>query len=194
MTKEILLIARWHGRVIEAGTRLLSTATFDNSRFATGRNALEDDIFSFADLEGEALVQVIDVLHDFCFFLRKVIERAGVVDLAKSLVPHLETRATLVHDGRTTERAIELNDKSLWWWLGRVIHSESVYLLDGGQTSTLSYADGKTRDFTVSREYVLVASDFDREHGAEHVLHIPSLVRCFVSSGLRSRIDRIIAG
>jgi hypothetical protein len=62
MTKQMALIARWHIRVLETGTRLLAVACFDNNRFVAGRNAIEDDCCSFQTLNLEFTIEVIDLL------------------------------------------------------------------------------------------------------------------------------------
>jgi hypothetical protein len=64
----------------------------DNNRFVRGVNAIEDDTCSFASLRLEITIEVIDLLHDFSFFLRKVIEQTELVDAAKQIYPHREQK------------------------------------------------------------------------------------------------------
>jgi hypothetical protein len=192
MTKQSALIARWHTRVVETGTRLLAVSCFDNNRFVRGANAIEDDICSFEGLRFELMVEVIDLLHDFSFFLRKVIERAELVEQARQIYPHLDRKTVILNQAGPEERAIELSQESLWWILGRVIHSRSVLVLGGEKTNLVVYSDGKTREYEDSRCYVEFESDWDADEGKTHVLHVPSLVKCYVSTALRHAVDEIV--
>ena len=192
MTKQVALIARWHAKAIDAGTRLLALSCFDSNRFVVGRNAIEDDMLSFQSLDLEFTVEVIDGLHEYCFLLRKLVERAGKVDLAKKLFPHGEHPIARVGQGGIEEREVRLCAESLWWILGRVIHSASMTVLGGDHCHLKVYGDGKTREFEDGRVYVEVASDFDQKAGENHILHVPSLVRAYTFSALSYEISQIV--
>jgi hypothetical protein len=73
---------------VDSGTRLLALSCFDHNRFVQGKKALEDDLLSFTSLDVEFTVEVIDVLHEYCFILRKLIERAEKIDIAREMFPH----------------------------------------------------------------------------------------------------------
>jgi hypothetical protein len=192
MSRQIALIVRWHEDAVRLSTRLLAAACFDHSRFAHGVNALEDDFMSFQSLATELTVEVIDVLHEFCFVLRKLIERADLVGLARDMYPHSHSTSVVI---RTVlgERQVQLCDKSLWWLLGRVIHSNSLTVVGGDGATSHVYADSKVREFGNGRLFVEVASDFDSSAGHCHLIHIPSLVRLYADSMLRHKIDAIVA-
>jgi len=191
MTKQVALIARWHAKATDAGTRLLALACFDSNRFVAGRNAIEDDVMSFQSLDLEFTVEVIDILHEYCFVLRKLIERADKVDEAKGLFPHADQPITTISKGGLNEREVELWNENLWWILGRVIHSKSVMVLGGDNCSLKVYGDGKTREYEDGRCYVEVASDFDEKEGKKHIFHVPSLVRAYTFSALSYEIREI---
>jgi hypothetical protein len=192
VTKQVALIARWHAKAIDTGTRLLALSCFDRNRFVAGRNAIEDDLFSFQSLDLEFTVEVIDGLHEYCFTLRKLIERAGKVALAKKLFPHSDRPVARIGQGGLEEREVQLCPENLWWILGRVIHSKSVMVLGGDYCYLRVYEDGKTREFKDGRVYVEVASDFDEKEGLKHILHVPSLVRAYAFSHLSYEIGQIV--
>lgn len=192
VNKQIALISRWHRRVIESGTRLLSTSCFDNTRFIQGHNALADDVRSFEPWRTEFTIEIIDSLHDFCFFLRKVIERANVQDQAKLTYPHEFMEVAKVNQGSPDEKEVILCKKDLWWILGRVIHSTSVVVVGGFRSDVIYYKDGKTREYANSRVYVEIESDMDRNTGKKHVIYIPALVHCYVSSQLAHQVQDVV--
>jgi hypothetical protein len=180
-TKQIALIARWNFKVADAATKLIALSCFDNNRFVNGKNAIEDDCLSFESLSLELTTEVIDVFHEYCYFLRKLIERTGQVKEAKEFMPHGGIITTIIRKGGTDEKEVNLCEKDLWWLLGRVIHSKSVMVLGGDQSTLIVYPDGKTREYEDGRCYVEVSSDFDTE-GTSHVMHIPSMVRAYTFS------------
>lgn len=192
MNKQVALIARWHRRVIDSGAKLLSVSCFDNTKFVRGHNAIEDDLLSFHTWGIEFTTEVIDGLHDFCFFLRKVIERVDLQDLAKATFPHANLSVAKINQGSPYECQVSLCNRDLWWMLGRVIHSTSVTVLGGTRSDVLHYTDGKTREYADSRVYVEVESDLDRKAGKKHVIHIPSLVHCYVFSKLANQVQDVV--
>lgn len=167
----------------DAATKLIALSCFDNNRFVKGRDAFEDDRLSFESLSLELTVEVIDVFHEYCYFLRKLIERTDQVEAAKELKPHGDESAVTINKGGIDEKEVVLCQKSLWWLLGRVIHSRSVMVLGGEQSILIVYADGKTRDYADGRCFVEVSSDFD-DKGVSHVMHIPSIVRAYTISNV----------
>lgn len=190
MARQVALIARWNEKATDLGTRLLALSCFDNNRFVNGRNAIEDDVMSFESLRLEITTEVIDLLHEYCFILRKLIERANCVSQAKKLYPHQGEESISINKDGPDERKVMLCQKDLWWILGRVIHSQSVVVL-GGDTNLLRiYSDGKTRSYSDGYCYASVESDFD--DGVQHILHIPSLVHVFSSSALASEIKEVV--
>lgn len=190
MPRQVALIARWNEKATDLGTRLLALSCFDNNRFVNGRNAIEDDVLSFESLSLEFTTEIIDFLHEYCFILRKLIERADCVSQAKKLYPHPGKGNISINKGGPNEREVALCQKDLWWILGRVIHSQSVMVL-GGDTALLRvYSDGKTRSYSDGYSYVSVESDFDE--GVRHILHIPSLVHIFLFSALASQIKEVV--
>ena len=194
MDKQVALISRWHRRVVDSGTKLLSLACFDNTKFISKQNAIEDDLLSFSCWDLEFTVEVIDTLHDFCFFLRKVIERSNAIELAKKTYPHREIQSVKINQGGIDETEIELCQKDLWWILGRFIHSESVMVLGGTKNELVVYKDGKSREFIDSRTYIEVSSDYDAKKNKSHIIYIPSLVHCYVFSALSHEVDRVVRG
>ncbi|WP_148654551.1 hypothetical protein [Paraburkholderia caribensis] len=192
MDKQIALIARWHRRVVDAGARLLAVSCFDNTKFVHGHNALEDDIMSFEPWSLEFTIEVVDSLHDFCFFCRKVIERANMRALAQTTFPHANMISHKIKQGGLDEVEVSLCQRDLWWILGRVIHSTSTFVLGGAREDLIVYPDGKTRSYADSRVFVQIESDFDKQTGNSHVIHIPSLVHCYVSSMLAHNVREVV--
>ena len=191
MARQMALISRWHDDAIRLSTRLLAAACFDHRRFVRGGFAIEDDFMSFQSLNTELTVEVIDVLHEFCFVLRKLLERAGLRKLACDMYPHKQgAMVTIQASGSVQQRA--LCDKDLWWILGRVIHSKSVMVAGGDETAMHVYPDGKSRSFDNGRHYVEVSSDYDSQLGQGHLIHIPSLIRLYTDSVLRVRLDDVV--
>lgn len=189
--KEVALIARWHAKALELGTRLLAAACFDRNRFVSGDDAIEDDVGSFESLGLELTTEVIDVLHEYCFTLRKLIERTGQKENAREVYPHIDGQTAVVDEGGLDEQRVTLCQKSLWWVLGRVIHSESVVVLGGDRCRLIQYRDGKTREYQDGRCFVEVSSDLDKD-GKAHVLHVPSLVGAFASSKMGHEIGEVV--
>ena len=158
-TKQVALITRWNYKVADAGTKLLALSCFDNNRFVNGQDAIADDCLSFESLNLEFTAEVIDTFHEFCYFLRKLIERTNQVEEAKKYMPHGgQTKAT-VNKGGIDEIEVSLCQKSLWWILGRVIHSKEVMILGGDKTNLIVYSDGKTREYDDGMCYIEVSSD-----------------------------------
>jgi hypothetical protein len=89
------------------------------------------------------------------------------------------------------EQKVTLCNKSLWWILGRMIHSKSVVVLGGDNSPIRVYEDGKSREFEDGRCYVEVTSDYD-EDSVSHIIHIPSLVQAYTFSALRNEISDIV--
>lgn len=190
MPRQVALIARWNEKAADLGTRLLALSCFDNNRFVNGRNAIEDDLSSFESLRLDITTEVIDLLHEYCFILRKLIERADCVSQARKLYPHPGNGNIIINKDGPDEREVLLCQRDLWWILGRVIHSQSVMVL-GGDTDLLRvYSDGKNRSYSDGYCYVSVESDFDE--GVRHILHIPSLVHIFLFSALASQIKEVV--
>lgn len=190
MSRHVALIARWNEKANDLGTRLLALSCFDNTRFVSGRNAIEDDLISFESLRLEITTEVIDLLHEYCFILRKLIERADCVSQAKELYPHQGKKSISINKDGPDELKIVLCQKNLWWILGRVIHSKSVVVLGGDTEQHQVYSDGKIRSYSDGYCYVSVESDFDS--GVQHILHIPSLVHIFLFSALASYIKEVV--
>jgi hypothetical protein len=180
-TKQVALIARWNYKVADAATRLIALSCFDNNRFVNSNNAIEDDCLSFQSLSLEITVEVIDIFHEYCYFLRKLIERTGQIKAAQEFMPHGDRAIATINKGGIDEKEIKLCQKSLLWLLGRVIHSKSVMVLGGDQSNLIVYPDGKTREYEDGRCYVEVSSDYDVD-GVSHVMHIPSIVRAYTCS------------
>ena len=182
-TKQIALITRWNSKVADAATKLIALSCFDNSRFVHGNNAIEDDSLSFESLSLELTVEVIDVFHEYCYFLRKLIERTDQVKEAQKLMPHGGKITAIINKGGIDEKEFNLCQKSLWWLLGRVIHSNSVMVLGGEKSNLIVYPDGKIREYEDGRCYVEVSSDYD-DDGVSHIIHIPSIVRAYTFSNV----------
>jgi hypothetical protein len=191
MARQMALISRWHDDAIRLSTRLLVAACFDHRRFVRGVNAIEDDLMSFQSLDTEITVEVIDVLHEFCLVFRKLLERAGLRKLASEMYPHEKGAMVTTQAGGSIQQR-QLCDKDLWWILGRVIHSKSVMVAGGDETTIHVYADGKSRSFDNGRHYVEVSSDYDSQSGQGHLIHVPSMVRLYTKSNLRMRLDEIV--
>ena len=187
-TKQVALVTRWNYKVADSATRLLALSCFDNNRFVSGNNAIEDDCLSFGSLNLEFTAEVIDTFHEYCFFLRKLIERTGQVKKAQDHIPHTGTKKVMINKGGIDEFEAVLCDKSLWWILGRVIHSKEVRVLGGDTSNLIVYPDGKTREYDDGMCYLEVSSDYDND-GESHFLHIPSLVRAYTFSEIGRVID-----
>ncbi len=191
MPTQIALIVRWNSKVIDLGVRLLALSCFDGNRFVKGRNAIEDDINSFHSLDPEFTAEVIDLLHEYCFTLRKLIERTENVESAKKLNLHDEDASVTVDQGGVEERDVVLCKENLWWVLGRVIHSKSVTIIGGDRANLVVYRDTKTREYSDGRCYVEVSSDLDSMNES-HVVHVPSLVRVVNFSPLAQSIQKFV--
>jgi hypothetical protein len=146
---------------------------------------------SFQSLDVEFTAEVIDVLHEYCFTLRKLIERTDKVEQAKKLMPHAHATRVIVDEGGIDEKEVDLCQESLWWTLGRVMHSKSVMVLGGDRGNLIVYPDGKTREYSDGRCYVQVSSDLDK-NGEEHLFHVPSLVRVYTFSQLSYEIQDVV--
>ena len=191
VAKQVALIARWHAKAVDLGTQLLALSCFDHNRFVERCNAIEDDVMSFQSLDLEFTAEVIDVLHEYCFILRKLIERTDKVEQAKQLLPHAGQETATIDKGGIDDKEMRLCTESLWWILGRIIHSRAVMVLGGDASNLIVYADGKTREYSDGRCYVEVSSDFD-DAGQSHVIHVPSLVRAYMFSAMSREIQEIV--
>ena len=71
--------------------------------------------------------RLLDLLHEFAFHSRKAIELAerynpGIIDHARKLQVHDRRDTTVILDD-IEELEVTLSAESLWWLLGRLIHS-----------------------------------------------------------------------
>jgi hypothetical protein len=82
------------------------------------------------ELRARQGVQLIELLHEFCYHARKTIEiaetyKSGAINNAKTITM-LGYDEWPQADLDIGEDAVPLTDQSLWWLLGRVIHSQEI--------------------------------------------------------------------
>jgi hypothetical protein len=100
--------------------------------YTFSRSTNEDSPAEYA-IYGRQLAMLIDLMHEFCFNARRVIERAekyspGVI---------AEVQALKIHHGKTelelsqfeNPSLIPLTQESFWWVLGRIIHSKETQVV-----------------------------------------------------------------
>ena len=171
---------RFHDTAMEHATLIY---TFTRSTY--------EDAPGLFDIYQRQLVRLIDLIHEFAFNARRAIERAEAHD------PGIVKAATAysVHYGMTDltlskfeePSSLSLTQESLWWVLGRIIHSKQTHLLQ------------KTVDVIITNPisgrhhsiFQPVAFQFasDRDTGSvTHCVHLQSLVEAYVR-GFAHRIE-----
>jgi hypothetical protein len=134
-------------------------------------------------------LQAIDLLHTFGYNARRAIELAdthepGTIKHAKAIVVHPRDPRKL--DLAIDEDAKELTDESLWWVLGRIIHSQelTIHYRDEARVGTEWAA---APNLTIYRTPIAFAvrSDFDGPLDCHYVV-FDDLLTSF--AGLRERV------
>lgn len=138
-------------------------------------------------------LQLIDQLHGFAYNARRAIELAddyekGILNHAKgiNLPGFAETHATLRFD----EEPEPLADRSLWWFLGRIVHSRELKIRPATRPQVGSIWAGAP-NITVYQNAIALAvrSDYD-EPDETHLAKIDELLQGFLA--LRTRLERAI--
>lgn len=144
------------------------------------------------ELRARQSAQLLELLHDFSYHARKTLElaeahRPGIVERAKVV--------QLLKHGPEADLGIEdpvpLTDQSLWWLLGRVIHSRAVTIHERHDVvvgSPWAAPPRTTSYWTLA--VVGVQSDLDGPD-ATHCFYVEQLVEafCLMHDAIREALE-----
>jgi len=117
-----------------------------------------------------------DLLHDFAFKSRKLIELATAEAIPAK---NWASQGMIIgFRSRKTDSLIEKCEHySLWFILGRVIHSDSLEIM-----RTPVQINPDTPEITHQLPWAFtVSSDFDKDEQKEHFVFIDELLKCFIT-------------
>jgi hypothetical protein len=137
-------------------------------------------------------VQLVELLHEFCYHARKAIELADTVQ--PGAISHAKEISLLGYGETSTEldmdHTVGLASESLWWVLGRIIHSREVAVHEREEIEVGSrWAAAPRLTSYVSPIVFSVRSDHDAPE-ERHFVHAERLVECFLA--LQDRLDKAI--
>lgn len=163
------MLWRYHDRSMEIATQLL----------AFSRMAVRDRGV-FWHLKIRWNIQIENLMHDFCYAVRKGIELTAKVhpeisDLAKTCFPHEEGGfVKILGEGR-----IQLCDRSFWWIVNRIIHSRDTFVKDQTIQEYVSPEPPHYITNTFSPKFFGFFSDLDQDKEFRYV-ETEELLQCYL--------------
>lgn len=140
------------------------------------------------------LPMLIDVVHEFCFNARKAIERAerykpGIVRSLQGLNIHLG-QTELAFSELDHPKSVALTQESLWWIIGRIIHSKETYV--AYRTVDVVVTNEKTGRHYSIRQPAAFGFSSDRDSDRiDHYVDLQRLVSVYVG-GVSYQIEEAI--
>lgn len=137
---------------------------------------------------------LIDLVHEFCFSARKAIERAeryrpGTIQSLQALKLHPGEKELELSEFETP-KTLPLTQESLWWVLGRIIHSKETFV--AYRTLDIVVTNQKTgAHYAISQP---VAFGFSSDRDSDRIDHYVGLERLATSyvSGVSYQIEEAI--
>jgi len=133
------------------------------------------------DLHFRQIIQLTDLIHNFCYHARKSIEmaeefRPGTLDAAKKQKIHYQITSLELDD--TEKTVIQFTEQPFWWVICRLIHSREALVTETSETVVAHERTGRTR--TILRPVAFAfRSDLDQPDQL-HYVHTESLVSAFL--------------
>jgi hypothetical protein len=153
-----------------------------------------EDIPAGALIYSRQLVMLIDLVHEFCFNARRAIERAekylpGTIEYAQALKVHNARKEIVLSKYEHPDR-LPLTEQSLWWVLGRIIHSKDTQVIY--RTVDVVVTNSRTgQRFSVMQPAAFAfASDRD-DPKVDHYVDIELLATVYIG-GIAPRIEQAI--
>lgn len=174
---------RFHDAALERATLIHTFA----------RSTMEDTPQGFT-IYGRQLTMLIDLVHEFCFYARRAIERAekhspGIIARISSLKIHGEKRE-LILSKLDCPNSLGLTQESFWWVLGRIIHSKDTQVICN--TLKIVITDGRTGRHHTVRQPVAFGFSSDRDGERDtHYIELESFVTHYFGS-ISHQIERAI--
>ncbi|MDD2540965.1 MAG: hypothetical protein PHH28_07960 [Desulfuromonadaceae bacterium] len=125
-------------------------------------------------------IQIENLMHEFCYSVRKAIELTAKVqpevsETAKNTFPH-ENGGVAQTD---INEQVTLCRKSFLWIINRIIHSRDTYVKDYSVDVYVSPTPPHQMTSTFSPRYFGFYSDLD-EHNSFQFVSIEELLQCFL--------------
>jgi hypothetical protein len=163
---------RYHERVLDASALIL----------AISRSQIADWEFIYPLVRDRQIIQLTDLIHDFSYNARKVIELTEasipqIMDIAKEQTVHRDVTTLEIDDPFMNQ--IELTTRPLWWILCKIVHSRELIVLESSEIKILSQRTGKHR-FNYRPIAIWFRADRDEED-QKHYVHIESLITVYLS-------------
>jgi hypothetical protein len=161
--------------------------------YTFSRSTIEDTPSGNA-LYMRQLVMLIDLVHEFCFNARRAIERAekyqpGMIANIQKWNVHRE-KTELFLSNYDHPKQIPLTQESLWWILGRIIHSKETQVIF--RTADIVMTNQVTGRHYSVRQPVAFAFSSDRDSDkTNHFVELESLILAYVGV-VSPQIDRVI--
>ena len=123
------------------------------------------------DLHYRQIIQLADLIHDFCYHARKSIEmadefRPGTLDAAKKQKIHYQITSLQLDD--TGEKTIEFTQQPFWWVICRLIHSREALVIESTETVVTNERTGRTRSILRPVAFAF-RSDLDESYQLHYV-------------------------
>jgi len=161
--------------------------------YTFARSTIEDTPSGNA-LYARQLVTLIDLVHEFCFNARRAIERAekyrpGTIGSVQKWQVH-RGKTELFLSNVDRPKLIPLTQESLWWILGRIIHSKETQVIF--RTVDVVITNQNTGRHHCVWQPVAFAFSSDRDGDkADHFVELESLVLAY-SDLVAPQIDHAI--
>lgn len=165
-------IWRYHERVLDACAVIL----------AISRSQISDkELFIYHMLRNRQIVQLTDLIHDFSYNARKVIELTEatipqIVEISKTVKVHSDITSLEIDD--VNREQVTLTNEPLLWTLNRIIHARELLIEEASETIVVHHRTGRLRS-----NYRPIAISFrsDRDPAeSKHYVHIESLVKTYI--------------
>jgi len=163
---------RYHERVLDACAVIL----------AISRSQISDREFIYHMLRDRQIVQLTDLIHDFSYNARKVIELTEAVipqimEISKTVKIHRDITSLEIDD--VIGEQVVLTNEPLLWTLNRIIHARELLIEEASETIVVNQRTGRLRS-----NYRPIAISFrsDRDPiDKKHFVHIESLVTAYLA-------------
>lgn len=132
-------------------------------------------------LRDRQIVQLTDLIHDFSYNARKVIELSEatipqIVEISKTVKVHSDITSLEIDD--VDSEQVTLTNEPLLWTLNRIIHARELLIEEATETIVVHERTGRLRS-----NYRPIAISFrsDRDPiDSGHYVHIESLVKAYI--------------
>ena len=162
---------RYHERVLDACAVIL----------AISRSQISDREFIYHILRDRQIVQLTDLIHDFSYNARKVIELTEatipqIVEISKTVKVHSDITTLEIDD--IDREQVTLTNEPLLWTLNRIIHARELLIEEATETIIVHELTGRLRS---NCRPIAISFRSDRDSAeTKHYVHIESLVKAYI--------------